>query len=51
LASEISLTKYISYLKKLSAKYHDNVPIDKEMFVDFLVEIINQYKLVDVDNL
>jgi hypothetical protein len=27
------------------------VPIDKEMFVDFLVEIINQYKLVDVDNL
>lgn len=41
-----SLTWYVQYLKALSKTYHDNIPIDKENFIDFLVELLGEYKLI-----
>ncbi|MBP7062498.1 hypothetical protein KA037_01925 [Patescibacteria group bacterium] len=32
---------YISYLKKLSGQYHDNIPLDKESLLNLLL-LINQ---------
>lgn len=45
--SKINLTKYINYLKKLSKKYHDNIPLDKNEFIDLLSNILQYFKLVD----
>lgn len=47
----LNLTWYISYIKKLSAKYHDNVPLDTTLLMDFLILIIDHYKLYDVPSL
>lgn len=47
----LNLTWYINYIKKLSAKYHDNIPLDSNILIDFLVLIIDHYKLYDVPSL
>gem|GEM_PF-3206473 len=36
-------------MKILSKKYHDNIPINKNDFLNFLVKILFYYKVVDVD--
>lgn len=41
----INLDKYLTYLKRLSHKYHDNIPIHKWDFLNFLIEIIMHFKL------
>lgn len=49
--SDVTLTKYISYLKKLSKKYHDNIPLDKNEFIDLLTNVLHYFNLVnDLDN-
>ena len=49
--SDVTLTKYISYLKKLSKKYHDNIPLDKNEFIDLLINVFQYFRLVnDLDN-
>lgn len=49
--SDTTLTKYISYLKKLSKKYHDNIPLDKNEFIDLLTNVLQYFKLVnDLDS-
>jgi hypothetical protein len=41
-----TLTWYVQYLKALSKTYHDNIPIDRDNFITFLVEILGEYKLI-----
>ena len=48
---ELALTDYVHYLKKLSGKYHDNVPLDKEVFLNFLIDVVWYYNLVDLSTL
>jgi len=43
------LVDYIEYIKKLSNEYHDNIPINKEDFLDFLVEIIDEFGVNEND--
>lgn len=47
----LSLSSYVSYLKKLSAKYHDNIPLDKPAFLSFLVDVASHYKLITTPKL
>ncbi|MEI7562856.1 MAG: hypothetical protein WCJ39_04025 [bacterium] len=42
-----SATSYIDYLKALSKSYHDNIPLGKDALLDFLVEILLEYHLVN----
>ncbi len=42
----INLTIYLDYLKKLSQTYHDNVPLDKGHFLNFLADIVIYYDLL-----
>ncbi len=44
--NEPTLDWYVKYLKKLSWQYHDNVPIDKEEFLNFLIDVILEFNLV-----
>jgi len=41
----------VHYLKKLSAKYHDNVPLDKSVFIKFLVDVVSHYGLIATSKL
>jgi hypothetical protein len=43
---ELKLETYVKYLKDLSSKYHDNVPIDKEEFLNFLFDVIMEFGLI-----
>lgn len=45
--SSLDLKNYMEYLKKLSSNYHDNIPINKEYFLNFLLEIVVAYWLVN----
>jgi len=45
----LNLDNYVAYLKKLSWKYHDNVPIDKEEFLNFLFDVIIEFGLIKTD--
>ncbi|AHB40984.1 hypothetical protein P148_SR1C00001G0175 [candidate division SR1 bacterium RAAC1_SR1_1] len=47
----MNLTGYINYIKKLSIKYHDNIPLDASLLMDFLIAVINHYKLYDIPSL
>lgn len=49
--SKLSLTHYISYLKKLSQNYHDNVPIDKKTFLEFVENVVVEFELVEKSKL
>ncbi|MCF7835192.1 hypothetical protein K9M48_04050 [Candidatus Gracilibacteria bacterium] len=40
-----NLESYIKYLKKLSAKYHDNIPINKHDFLEFLLDVVLEFGL------
>ncbi len=40
-------TGYIEYLKSLSKKHHDNIPLEKEALLDFLGEILIEYHLIN----
>jgi len=46
---ELNLDWYIKYLKKLSWQYHDNIPIDKEEFLSFLLDVIVEFGLIKTD--
>lgn len=46
-----NLTGYINYVKRLSAKHHDNIALDAELLITFLLEIISYYKLYEVQSL
>jgi len=48
-SKDISVDIFLTYLKILSKKYHDNIPINKNDFLNFLVKILFYYKVVDVD--
>jgi len=41
-----TLTWYVQYLKALSKTYHDNIPIDRNNFITFLIEMLGEYKMV-----
>lgn len=43
----ITLTKYINYLKKLSKKYHDNIPLDKNEFIELLTNVLQYFSLIN----
>lgn len=43
----IDLTRYISYIKQLLPKYHDNIAIDKEAFTKLLTQIAEYYHLTE----
>jgi len=49
--SWVTLSKYTQYLKKLSLKYHDNVPIDKSDFLGFLIDVFVHYDLLNTKKL
>jgi hypothetical protein len=44
-------TSYIEYLKSLSKTHHDNIPMEKEALLDFLVEILIEYHLVNTSQM
>lgn len=44
--NEPNLDTYVKYLKKLSWQYHDNIPIDKEEFLNFLFDVIVEFGLI-----
>jgi len=44
---DITLKKYIDYIKNLSKKHHDNIPIDKSSLLDLLYQIIVYFHLSD----
>lgn len=46
-----NITDYLNYLKQLSKTYHDNIPIDKKAFINFLTEVLIEFNLVNKDNL
>jgi hypothetical protein len=48
---ELALTEYVHYIKNLSSKYHDNVPLDKKIFLHFLIDVLGYYHLVDATTL
>ncbi len=47
----LNLTWYINYIKKLSATYHDNIPLDPEILISFLIAIISYFKLYSLETL
>lgn len=47
----LSLSNYVSYLKTLSGTYHDNIPLDKSTFLDFLIVLASYYDLIDTAKL
>jgi len=49
--NSISLSKYTAYLKKMSHQYHDNVPVDKSDFLNFLIEVLINYNLINTKKL
>ena len=44
-------TSYIEYLKSLSQTHHDNIPMEKGALLDFLVEILIEYHLVNTSQM
>ncbi len=44
---EISLTKYIEFIKRLLPKHHDNIVIDMQEFVKLLTMITEYYQLTE----
>ena len=47
--NELNLNLYVKYLKNLSWQYHDNVPIDKEEFLNFLFDVIMEFWLIKTE--
>jgi hypothetical protein len=43
----IDLTKYITYIKHLLPKHHDNIVIDKQDFTKLLTHITEYYELTE----
>ncbi len=44
-----NIPNFMQYLKKLAKTYHDNIPLDKEVFTKFITEIILLYISVHTD--
>ena len=44
--ADMTISKYINYLKKLSKTYHDNIPLDKDDFIALIGEILREFKIV-----
>lgn len=42
----INFDRYIDYIKKLSRKYHDNVPVDQKKLLNLLALIVNEFQLL-----
>jgi len=40
---QLTLSEYISYIKKLSKRYHDNVPIDQSQLLELLALIVWEF--------
>ncbi len=47
----VNLTGYINYIKRLSLKYHDNIALDSELLLNFLLQIISHFKLQDMSQI
>ncbi|MEI7558068.1 MAG: hypothetical protein WCJ45_04510 [bacterium] len=43
--TDISLTKYIAFIKHLLPRFHDNIVLDKEEFIKLLTLITEYYHL------
>lgn len=41
----LNIHNYLDYIKKLSHKHHDNIPINITSLIELLVEIIKEYEL------
>ena len=50
-SNTLHLQEYVQYIKKLSHKYHDNIPLDPELFLKFLSEIIQYFDLYQIKEL
>ncbi len=48
---KLELDGYINYIKNLSKKHHDNIPLDSIILTDFLVEIIWHFKIQDISSM
>lgn len=46
-----NLDQYLSYLKALSKSYHDNIPVDKTAFMEFLSEVLWEFWYIDKQKL
>lgn len=44
-----TVADYVSYLKKLSGLYHDNIPIEKDALIAVITAIILQYTNINTD--
>jgi len=43
---KVTVDTYIDYLKKLSKHYHDNVPINQQTLINFLINLFVYYKVL-----
>jgi len=44
------LSDYVSYLKKLSHHYHDNVAYDQQHLLQLIIYIINHFDIIDTND-
>ncbi len=42
-----SLSSYVSYLKKLSYTYHDNIALDQQQLLQLIIEILQYFWIID----
>lgn len=47
---ELNLNTYMKYIRDLSKKHHDNIPIDKSSLLNLLYNIIKEFKLSNSSN-
>ena len=47
----LNLTSYLEYIKRLSAKYHDNIALDSEWIMNLILEISIYYWLFEKKHL
>ncbi|NOZ43917.1 MAG: hypothetical protein GXP45_02025 [bacterium] len=40
------MKEYSNYLKKLSHSHHDNIPLDKNLFINFIIDILLHYQVI-----
>lgn len=42
-----NMGNYLEYIKKLSKKYHDNIPINKESLLELIALILSEFKVIN----
>lgn len=45
----LNITGYIDYIKRLSWKYHDNIALDPDLLVSFIIDIMVYHNLYKID--